>query len=522
MLQTKPTSSALYDIKIDEKEAFCHFARVSKAPFNRFFPGYQRDISQTEEASFVSFEASDFPVKVEIRPQKSFENVVVRPLSKNILPTVSDGVITIEIGSVGQYVVEPYGLHHALHIFVNPSKDFSFVHKSENLLYFGKGVHNPGVIKLESDMTVYVDKDAVVFGAFEGAGVENVTICGYGIVDGGFFERTTENYLLAMDFRRFPDGNWEKEQMRNVRKFDETKFPKEKRDISKGYGSKVYESREQFLDFLEEFNTVKTGIHLYNCKNVTVDGIIFRDSAGLTATSAGCSDIHFNNVKTVGMWRYNSDGIDFYNCSCCSVKNSFLRNFDDCICVKGQLGWDTLPSRDITVENCVVWADWGCSLEIGVDTVADVIENVVFRDCDCIHHFNMVLAVGNGDRANVQNIVFENIRVEYSDEDTKWQMQESEDSVFVPIYTYAPLIYIHMYSGVWSDDRIDGHIRNVLFKDISVLTPDGGKFPELIMKGTDEVHCIENVTLENFTHNGEKVQITEISKNDFCKNIFTM
>lgn len=510
--------SDLYRVKVGENEVKSNFARVSKMPFNRYFPGYQRDISQTEEAAFVSFESENYPVTLEIEVNNDFSKVTVRPLSEKIKARTCGKTISFEISHPGQYVVEPYGLHNALHIFANPKKDFLFNADEKNSLYFGAGVHHPGVIRLKDNMTVYIDKEAVVYGAFEGVGVKNVSICGYGVIDGGFFERTSENYLLAIDYRRFPDGNWEKEQMRTVRKFDESKFPAASQSTNTR-GSKIYESKDAFEILLDEFNTVKTGLHLYNCENVKVEGVIFRNSAGLTATSAGCRNIVFDNIKMIGMWRYNSDGVDFYNCSDCTVKNSFFRNFDDCICVKGQIGWDTEKSSNITVENCVVWADWGCSLEIGVDTVADEIEGIVFVDCDCLHNFSRVLSIGEGDRAKIHNVRFENIRVEYTDEDTKGMIQKSDDLCFSPVYAYAPLIQLHIYSGEWSEDTEGGEIYDVIFKDISVYTESEERFPKINIEGMNKNHLCQNITLENITHNGRKICDLSVNKNEFTKNI---
>jgi len=265
----------LYRVKIGENEVKSNFACVSKMPFNRYFPGHQRDLSQTEEAAFVSFESEKYPVTIVIEAKNSFSNVTVRPLSEKIKARTCGKTISFEISHPGQYVVEPYGLHNALHIFANTKKNFDCKADEPNTIYFGAGVYHAGVIRLKDDMTVYIDKDAVVYGAFEGVGVKNVSICGYGVIDGGFFERTSENYLLAIDYRRFPDGNWEKEQMRTVRKFDESKFPAASQSTNTR-GSKIYESKDAFEILLDEFKTVKTGIHLYNCEDVTVEGVIFR------------------------------------------------------------------------------------------------------------------------------------------------------------------------------------------------------------------------------------------------------
>lgn len=49
----------------------------------------------------------------------------------------------------------------------------------------------------------------------------------------------------------------------------------------------------------------------------------------------GCTDVEIDNLKVVGQWRYNSDGIDVVNCSRVRVKDCFVRSFDDALVVKG-------------------------------------------------------------------------------------------------------------------------------------------------------------------------------------------
>ena len=61
-----------------------------------------------------------------------------------------------------------------------------------------------------------------------------------------------------------------------------------------------------------------------------------KDPAGWAAVPYYCNGVTFDNVKLIGFWRYNADGIDIVNSSNVTIKNSFLRTFDDCIAIKGQ------------------------------------------------------------------------------------------------------------------------------------------------------------------------------------------
>ncbi len=495
-----------FEVTLNDTNADAVKTRVSAMPFNRSWPGKQRPLDQTEIASYISF-MSDNDVTVCLTPKKSFETVTIRPLSKKIVPEINDGKIIFTVKCPGQYTVELDTPHNALHIFADFLTDFD-LKQDENLVYFGAGTHDIGDTELKSNTTVYIDRDAVVYGSFYAIDAQNISIKGHGVLDGSKYERKTEDFLLTYDFFRVSDKSWEYEQMKDLFVGHEHLFPNAKSYI-KGSGTSIFKNREQFLELMNIMKPVKTGLKFYKCKNIKVEGIIIRDCAGLSLIQSGCEEIYYNNVKLIGMWRYNSDGINFYNCRKCSVKNSFVRTFDDSICVKGQVGYDTENSSDILVENCVIWNDWGKSLEIGVDTVAPEICNVTFRNCDVIHSTGVPLDVSNMDRANIHNIVYDDIRLEYSKHDFKPQSQSNDDTQFIPTIKSPTPIKVFMDCGMWSIDNIPGKISNVTFNNIKI-TSDYDLILNLSFNGIDNEHSASNITLKNITLNGRK-----LAKQDF-------
>ena len=101
-----------------------HEDYVSAVPYNRRWPGHQRTKDQRELAYFVRFEA-DEPAEIRVVPRKSFHKVVVRPLSKNIVPAVINGESRFTLSTPGGYTVEIDGTHHALHLFADLPKDYA-------------------------------------------------------------------------------------------------------------------------------------------------------------------------------------------------------------------------------------------------------------------------------------------------------------------------------------------------------------------------------------------------------------
>jgi len=482
--------------------------RVSAMPFNRYWPGQQRPLNQTEMASYLYVATDETPLCVTVTPARTFETVTVRPLSAGIKPSVAEGSIQFTVQTHGYYTVELDGPHNALHLFVRPIPEFDLPEDKASLRYFGPGVHHIGHTELRSNETVYIHRDAVVYGSFYTVNAKNIKIYGEGVLDGSHYERKTEDFLLAYDYSRVPDESWEKQQMKELVDGNQDCFT----DISQyqmGSGTFIYRDRAQFDKLMGIMQPVKTGLNFYASENIEIKGVIFRNCAGLSITQAGCKNVHYDGVKLIGMWRYNSDGIDFYNCQNCSVRNSFLRTFDDTVCVKGQIGWDTGCSSDILVEKCVLWNDWGHTLDIGVDTVAPEIYNITFRDCDCIHTTGATIDIGNGDRALIHDVLVENLRVEYSQYDLAPVYQNSDEMVFVPEKRTPRLVDMFLYCGVWSIDRMYGKISNVTFKDIAVFS-DEETFPSNIsIKGHNQEHDIQNVVFQNITHNGKVLASAE-------------
>ena len=76
-------------------------------------------------------------------------------------------------------------------------------------------------------------------------------------------------------------------------------------------------------------------ISLKNVINAFISGIILRDPHEWTVVPRNCDSITIDNIKLIGLWRYNSDGIDLVNSKNITIRNTFVRSFDDNIVIKG-------------------------------------------------------------------------------------------------------------------------------------------------------------------------------------------
>ena len=467
-------------------------ARVSAYPINggywkSFRNGKYRELYQTELASFASFGVSG-AVKVELKPNRTFRNVVIRPLSKKVVPQVAGGKISFTLPEAGQYVVELDGRHKALHIFADPVKDYKVDKNDPNVIYFGPGCHNAGHIQVKSNQTVFLDDGAIVYGHISAFKANNIRFLGHGILNG-------------------------------------SKIREQKTDtIGKPVPPSV-EHREH-------------AIMLYNCEGVTVDGIIIKDSCMYNLNLGNCNHVDINNVKIVGQWTFNTDGIDLHNCRYARIHNCFVRTFDDCICVKGHGYFHTQKKlgrmvvgnpivSDILVEKCVLWCDWNTTLEIGAETFADEIYNITFRDCDIIKNQAAACDISAWHHAVIHDVLYENIRIEQtptqqniSQKKENQPFEENLDPAKQEPYwcirtsTVNPKTLLeNMKTGKYpSYDKDDftlhpyeklakqGVFKNIVFRNISVT---GTSMMRVALGGGPGSGPI---TIENLTFNGKKIK----------------
>jgi len=504
--------SELYEVKLNGIAAKTNFARVSAMPFNCIWPGHQRALDQTEEAAFINFAMSE-PVVMEVSAQNEFKEAIVRPLHDGIVPQVNGKTVTFTIEKPGQYILELDGWHNALHIFANPDVDYGVCPEDENVIYFPAGVHHPGVIYVESNQTVYIDKDAVVYGAIVAVKAENIKILGEGILDGSWEERTNTSIAVVVDHsRRNPQMDMYSPILRGRPTIDPV-YPVK--------GSAVLQDKNAFLDMLEKGNYLYSCIHLFECKNVEITGVTLRDSSAYTVTIANCENLTMDTIKIIGDWRYNSDGVDLFNSRNCTLKNSFLRCFDDCVVLKGKVGWDTWNMENILIENCVVWCDWGASLEIGAETNADEYRNIIFRDCDCIHNCHAALRIHHCDRALVYNILYEDVRAEYTRYDLGSVYQCSDDMVYEPHFGQA--LFVHAcFDGetYFSNDFIKGKIEKITYRNIQIYKEEGLPMPEMKFEGYNAEHTINDVVIDGVYVNGQRLDNAGVvQSNEFTKDI---
>ena len=353
-----------------------HPARVSAFPMNQVWAGYQRPVEQSTLAEFVSFDLGA-PGELTVTPSAAEDRgePVVLPLSWKPAMRRTGRSLRIAVDRPRQFSVFFGKDAPVLHVFANPPFDEP---RAADELVFGPGEHHVGVIVPRSGQTVRIEEGAVVYGAILIMRAHDVVVTGRGIVDGsqlGREDRASAVYRAARA-AGMPEGP---------------------------YGADM----------------AVTTFTCHSSTNVTVRGVTFRDPPRWTMiVRAQSRDVTVDNVKIVGCWRYNSDGINVCASENVSIRNSFIRSFDDCIiargaCLDGGFG----PTRGVLAENCVLWCDWGKCLEVWAGHRPCLIENVTYRNIACAVTDNIVCDVTTwfaSPDTRIRNVTVEDIEVDFA------------------------------------------------------------------------------------------------------------
>jgi hypothetical protein len=341
--------------KADELKLYDAPANAQSAnDFEVYINGQKSFVYNTRPAAFSYF---SFLGKVEVRIVCAGEiySYDIRPTIKAIASKIYRNEISFSLSEPGNISIEiNKNIKRPLFLFANPPEKNVPVKNAANVLYFEKGkIHTPGIVRLHSDQTVYIEGGAIVRGSFIAEG-KNIKILGRGIIDNSFYTRGEARPI-------------EVNQSENVL-MDGFIISESKHWSCGSFASKnvTYHNIKIVSD-----NDWDDGIDIVGSQKVLVDGCFIRTKDDCIAIKSGVS--YFSKFE-----------------------NGFMVD-------------------DVTIKNSVFWNGvWGNALEIGFETRTDTIKNITFKNCDIIHTEGPegTFTIHNGDRALVKNVRYEDIRVE--------------------------------------------------------------------------------------------------------------
>jgi|GEM_PF-644616 dipeptidyl-peptidase-4 len=439
---------------------------------------------QTKKGAILNFGMSE-PVLIKVQLDHAPKEVVVRPLNAGIRAKIEGRVFRFEMPHPMNLSVEVDGdLENPLLVFANPEELNPPSKLDPKVKYFEAGkIHQADEISLNDGETLYLEPGAVVNAVVRAVDAKNISIRGAGILNAGYRNHKINQLVLR------------------------------------------------------------------ECVGARLENFIILDTLGWTIHLSGSEDIDIANVRVVA-WRANCDGLDIEYSSRVRVDNCFFRTHDDSIAVKALYppGVEGIPFKemidpetlgkhevpriegdvmgDILVTNSVFWNDTAQSLEVGFELRIDRVKGITFRDCDVIHaRGGAAFSIHNGDRAIIEDIVLEDIRIEnvnrlfdfhvglsiYSD-DCPEQFRRSNPDRKPP--SRRPEVannpwqwYVPLEENLpdFQDNR--GLVRNVVVRDMKVLTRP--QVPS-ILQGYSSQKGIDGVTFVGLEIVGEPI----LSAND--------
>jgi hypothetical protein len=232
------------------------------------------------------------------------------------------------------------------------------------------------------------------------------------------------------------------------------------------------------------------GIVCEGSKNIWIDDVIVMNPNGYVAILGESENVHIKKVRGFSS-KGNGDGIDIFSCTGVVIDGCFMRNSDDCIAIYAHR-WDYYgDTRDITVQNCTLWADVAHPINVGTHGNTDdpeVIENLVIKNIDVLDHrepqmlYQGCIALNPGDSNVIKNVHIEDVRIE----DFRW----------------GQVINMRIMYNTKYNTSVGGGIRDVYIKNLSYTGTHAN--PSMFV-GYDADHAITNVTFENLVINGQVV-----------------
>jgi hypothetical protein len=384
-------------------------------------------VHTTPLVDFATF-SCEGKIQLELTVETNIQDAKVQPASKNISYQLDENKLCFTIDEPMHLMISIAGLPE-LFIYANPLEKNVPNEDDENVKFFKAGkTYDVGRLTFDDtdNLTVYVEGGAILKGGFNALRCKNITLRGRGIFDSSFVE-------------------------------------------GREYRQLVFEG----------------------CSHVLLEGIISIGPPAWNTVIAMCDKVYITNLKTIG-WKVCSDALDIVGSKNVVAENCFLCGNDDCVAIKSvskSNGDGSSPRIDwrgdvenIEVRDCVMYNyQAGNVMEIGFETQADSIKDIRFKNIDvlCCHGHGGVFTIHNGDRAVIEDVLYEDIRVEHY---------------------FDKLVDFRIMDSRYSVDKTRGSIKKVVLKNIKCIPNRHNSLSLFGGQGN-----ADNIIFEDFYFGEEKV-----------------
>jgi hypothetical protein len=152
-------------------------------------------------------------------------------------------------------------------------------------------------------------------------------------------------------------------------------------------------------------------IDVENSRNILIEGVVLRNTASWTLHVLHSDTVTIRDVKIISDWGvWNADGIDPDSSRNVLIERVFCYTGDDAIAVKATLNSGLLqPSYNIVSRDCVVMTR-KTALKVGTETRADI-SNVLFENIDVVHS-SRCIGLWARDGGTIANIIWRDLRID--------------------------------------------------------------------------------------------------------------
>jgi polygalacturonase len=266
--------------------------------------------------------------------------------------------------------------------------------KGGGQLYFPAGRYLTGSLQLKSNVTLYLEKEAMLLGStspydypgfstekelkvnndhFDQAliyaeGAENIGITGEGCIDG-------QGRELALTI----------DSLHHTGEL-----------VDKHYNT--YRKRP---------NTRPKLLFMRNCQKVELRKTNFRSGAAWGLSFSLCVDLTIDSLHVENRAYWNNDGIDISDCKDVRISNCFINSADDGICLKSHNrgAWNDR----VSISNCHIISS-ASAIKFGTESLGGfknvTIDNIRIKDT-----FRSAIAIESVDGAEIENVKLENIEI---------------------------------------------------------------------------------------------------------------
>lgn len=431
------------------------------------------------------------PITFEITVDNPIQSYSISPLRKNIQAVVKENTLSFVVEDASYLIVKINNMED-LFLLINPTVDYKAkvngkeiisimsygvdttgvitetakiqqaineVSDKKAVLYFPKGNYRTGELYMRSNMTVWLDEQALISGSIDLAdynekslirmdSVSNFQLIGYGTIDGSGWAGLRRN------------------------------------------GAK-------------EFHLV----YASNCDNVLFDGVVLRDPTFWNTRVYRSKNFHMQNIKVLNNRPFknwtNTDGVDFDSSIDCSLVNAVIHAGDDNVVVKGLDSERKYPTERILFDRILALSN-SAATKIGTETCVEYFKDITFRNIDVVK-CKRGMVINAFDSTRVANVRFENISIEGFD------FNGAE----------APrLIDFEITDKSWRECTGNCVIEDVTVSNVNVMCSMNGVESQIM--GKSKQYSVQGVNIENSRAAGQSVtSVSDIhlSANEFAQGV---